>query len=527
MCVFAPWKLVPFFSSQQAPSGFLRWCDLRVLLGQAMARKPNSSKSVAIVRHKTRMTTHGKRIWVSPGRQQEISAHLDGVHAKAKKWSIKSWSERVNKELQTRFGYLGHGGRRKGRGKGKSARCQLVATEQIASKACGGETVHDLVSLPPCLPLAEPPKAKHLTTKSVGCLGLPPVSEMRFGRRLGSGSYGEVFEYRHKNKEFAVKILHEKVPHDVTQIREIQILTHLGKGSGHKGILKLLAWRRSSELRILMFFRSFASDLRALVSASFMDPQKRMSRRQMVYFAARSCDAIAFMHKSRVLHRDIKPSNILLEVSREGDEFDDLFGPVFADFSNAAILQPAVRSNVGLASASMSRLSAAGLHRKLTGNVTTPGYACPEMLIPREYYSYPCDIWALGMVLVEVECLQHACPTGNGDALWQQLLQIWLFSMAQPHLRKALFATSASGEQREQSEFISRARQNLVRHVSPERLVRSLSAHKIGSFYGHLFARFVSKLLTFAPSARSTAQELGSLFSECSVRGWSFWSTSL
>ena len=218
-----------------------------------------------------------------------------------------------------------------------------------------------------------------------------------------------------------------------------------------------------------------------------------------------------------------------MEVSREGVEFDDLFGPVFADFSNAAILQPAVRSNVGLASASMSRLSAAGLHRKLTGNVTTPGYACPEMLIPREYYSCPCDIWALGMVLVEVECLQHACPPGNGGTSWQQLLQIWLFSMAQPHfLRKALFVTSASGKQREQSEFISRARQNIVRHVSPDRLVRPLlSAHSIGSFYGHVFAHFVSKLLTFAPSARGTAQELESLFRECSVRGWSFWHMSL
>ena len=198
-----------------------------------MAGKKNSSRSVAIVRQKIRTKTHGKRIWVSPGRQQEISAHLDEVHAKAKKWSIKSWSERVSKELQTRFGYLGHGGCRKERWKVQSARCQLVATEKIASKACGGETVHDLVSLPPCLPLAEPPKAKlaeppkakHLTTKSAGCLGLPLVSEMRFGRCLGSGSYGEVFEYRHNNKELAVKILHEKVPHDVKQIREIQILT--------------------------------------------------------------------------------------------------------------------------------------------------------------------------------------------------------------------------------------------------------------------------------------------------------------
>ena len=104
---------------------------------------------------------------------------------------------------------MGHGGCRKERGK-TTAPCQLVATDQIASEACGGEVVQDLVSLPPCLPLAEPPKAKHLTLESVGGLGLPPVSEMRFGRLLGSGSYGDVFEYRHNNKELAVKMLHEK-----------------------------------------------------------------------------------------------------------------------------------------------------------------------------------------------------------------------------------------------------------------------------------------------------------------------------
>ena len=473
-----------------------------------------------------KIISHGKIIWVSPRREQEISAHLDRVRAKTKKWSIKSWSARVSKDLQSRFGYLGHGGCRNRRGK-RTAPCQLVATEQIASEACGGEVVQDLVSLPPCLPLAQPPKAKHLTLKSVGGLGLPPVSEMRFGRLLGSGSYGDVFEYKHNNKEFAVKILHEKVPRDAAQIREIRVLKHLGKGSGHKGVLKLLAWRRNSEHRILMFFPFFASDLRALVSASFMDPQKRMSRRQMVYFAAKSSDAIAFMHKSRVLHRDIKPSNILLDVSREGDTFDYLFGPVFADFSNASILQPVARSNVEIVAARRSQLLAAGLHRKLTGNVTTPGYACPEMLVPREYYSYPCDIWALGMVLVEVECLQHACPTEDGGKLWQQLLQIWLFSMAQSHLREHLFATSPFGDLRKQSGFTSRARQNLLRHVSPARLQASLSVHSIGSFYGGLFARFVSKLLTFDPSARRTAQELGSLLSECSVRGWSSWPASL
>jgi mitogen-activated protein kinase kinase 3 len=92
--------------------------------------------------------------------------------------------------------------------------------------------------------------------------------------------------------------------------------------------------------------------------------------------AARILPALAFMHSNHMVHRDIKPANIL--VSTDGE-------PKVSDFGISAFIDSTIaQCNTFL------------------GTVT---YMSPER-INGQPYSFPADVWALGLAMLE-------CATGR------------------------------------------------------------------------------------------------------------------
>ena len=236
--------------------------------------------------------------------------------------------------------------------------------------------------------------------------------------------------------------------------------------------------------------------------------------RQAIRWTRNLSAAVAFLHSRCVIHRDLKPANILLrklgdtplyaDQCRQPAAMTEQWQAVIADFGSSAIVQ----SNHRRAShwggvCTLETWAATG--RALTRKVCTLWYAAPEMLVPDEPYGYPVDIWSLGLVLLEVEAREAACPTRPRAPDWEQLQAFW-------HLCQPAAAGMPSS-----LLLVNRVRQMLARRnvfpwlgtyglIMANGRVRRRS--DVGEWYGPQFRAFVFRLLHFEPHMRVSARQL-------------------
>lgn len=85
-------------------------------------------------------------------------------------------------------------------------------------------------------------------------------------------------------------------------------------------------------------------------------------------FLSKLIDALSYIHSNHIIHRDLKPSNIFL---------DEKYNPKIGDLGTSKILHKN--------------------EKYCTSQTGTPLYLAPEIL-RNEKYSYPVDIWSLGVV---------------------------------------------------------------------------------------------------------------------------------
>lgn len=212
----------------------------------------------------------------------------------------------------------------------------------------------------------------------------PSVPDLALLRRIGNGSYGEVWLARNLVGSYrAVKVLWNcpKDPMDAAQ-REFIGVTHFEPWCrSHQGLVDILHVGRSPDGRFFYYVMELADDLH---SDGDIDPdhyscrslgawvQKRgvLNLREVVSIGLVLAEALEHLHTQGLIHRDIKPSNILF-----------IRGvPKLAD--------------IGL-------VTRAAEHCTVVG---TPGFMAPE-----GSGLVPADVYSLGRVL-------HFCRTGAHHA---------------------------------------------------------------------------------------------------------------
>lgn len=311
-------------------------------------------------------------------------------------------------------------------------------------------------------------------------------------RLLGQGTFGKVVEcYDRVKRTFcAIKII-RAIPkyRDASKI-EIRVLNSLKE---HDPInlnkcIHLIEWF-DYQNHICMVFELLGQSVFDFLKSNEFRP---FPIHHIQQFAKQLLTSVAFVHELKLIHTDLKPENILLvdNTSREA-------GPqMFGVDPKSRILQNTDIRLIDFGSATFEQ----DYHSTV---VCTRHYRAPEIILGLGW-SYPCDIWSIGCILVEFL---------TGDALFQthdNLEHLAMMTVVLGKIPLKLVKASSREAQKffkdgkldyptvettKQSKKYVKALKSLKLTVDPHTNARSL------------FLDLLSRMLVYDPANRLSARE--------------------
>ncbi|XP_021064742.1 serine/threonine-protein kinase 33 isoform X1 [Mus pahari] len=202
-----------------------------------------------------------------------------------------------------------------------------------------------------------------------------------FGRILGQGSFGMVFEVIDKETgaKWAIKKVNkEKAGSSAMKLleREVSIL----KTVKHQHIIHLEQVFESPQKMYLVMELCEDGELKEV-----MDQRGHFSENETRLIIQSLASAIAYLHNKDIVHRDLKLENIMVKSS-------------FIDDNNEMNLNIKV-TDFGLAVQKHGSRSE-GMMQTTCG---TPIYMAPEVINAHDY-SQQCDIWSIGVIMYILLC---------------------------------------------------------------------------------------------------------------------------
>ncbi|CAL0306782.1 unnamed protein product [Lupinus luteus] len=227
------------------------------------------------------------------------------------------------------------------------------------------------------------------------------TSRYKIHSKMGEGTFGQVLECwdREKKEMVAVKIVRGIKKYREAAMIEIEVLQQLGKhDKGGNRCVQLRNWFDYRNHICIVFEKlgpSLYDFLRKNNYRSFPIDLVREIGRQLL-------ECVAFMHDLSMIHTDLKPENILL-VSPEYVKVPD--------YKSSSRSPSSYFKRVPKCSAIKVIDFGSTTYERVDQNyiVSTRHYRAPEVILGLGW-SYPCDVWSVGCILVEL------C---TGEALFQ------------------------------------------------------------------------------------------------------------
>ena len=185
-------------------------------------------------------------------------------------------------------------------------------------------------------------------------------------KKLGEGSFGEVWLVRHKllQKDYAMKIIEKSPYSNIKQIiNEIEILKQLD----HPNILKILEFYLTEDKFYII--TDYCQDGELF---NELEKKTKFTEKEASFIIYQILQAVRYCHKMRIIHRDLKPENIMIM----GRENNGLLHIKLIDFGTAKIFQEG---------------------RKQKALVGSSYYIAPEVI--RGKYDEECDLWSIGVMM--------------------------------------------------------------------------------------------------------------------------------
>ncbi|CAL9777900.1 unnamed protein product [Musa acuminata subsp. burmannicoides] len=221
--------------------------------------------------------------------------------------------------------------------------------------------------------------------------------------KMGEGTFGQVLEcWDLENQEpVAIKIVRSLQKYRDAAMIEIDVLQRLAKADR--------SGTRCVQIRNWFDYRNHICIVFEKLGPSLYDFLRKNSYRSFPIDLVRELgrqllESVAFMHELQLIHTDLKPENILL-VSSE-----------YVKVPDYKVLSWSTKS--GLFFKNLPKTSAIKLidfgsttfeHQDHSYVVSTRHYRAPEVILGLGW-NYPCDMWSVGCILVEL------C---SGEALFQ------------------------------------------------------------------------------------------------------------
>ena len=192
--------------------------------------------------------------------------------------------------------------------------------------------------------------------------------ECKWGKKLGKGNFGEVFEVEYHGKKFAGKLIPKMklmTEDDVKYMQgEIEILK---KMSSCENSVKLYYNYKDNGDEILIL------ELCDCELADILNHSKGFDTSQIYEVMSGLNNAFRYMNQSEIIHRDIKLENIMIKYT---DASHTKFIPKINDYGVSRTL------NKGLASTFCG----------------SPLYMAPEVIMKKPYTD-KADLWSIGVLI--------------------------------------------------------------------------------------------------------------------------------
>lgn len=216
------------------------------------------------------------------------------------------------------------------------------------------------------------------------------VSDFKFGKNLGEGSYSTVVlaTDKHTSRKYAVKILDKRHIIKEKKVKYVNIEKHaLNRLIDRTGIISL--YFTFQDKHSLYFVLEYAPNGELL---SLIKKYGTLNEDCTRYYGAQLLDAIKYMHDNGVIHRDIKPENILL---------DDRLRLQVTDFGTARLLEKKSKPGVNADGNEENDLEDYPVDVRAKSFVGTAEYVSPELL-ESKYCGKPGDIWAFACIIYQM-----------------------------------------------------------------------------------------------------------------------------
>uniref|UniRef100_A0A0D6R4S5 dual-specificity kinase n=1 Tax=Araucaria cunninghamii TaxID=56994 RepID=A0A0D6R4S5_ARACU len=218
--------------------------------------------------------------------------------------------------------------------------------------------------------------------------------------KMGEGTFGRVLEcWDREAKEFvAVKIVRSIQKYRDAAMIEIDVLNVLSKHDKSNS--------RCVQIQNWFDFRNHICIVCERLGPSLFDFLRKNKYRpfpvDLVWdFGRQLLESVAYMHELRLIHTDLKPENILL-VSSDYVKVPDYKRTSEDDMDFKRLPKSSAIKLIDFGSTTFESQDNSSI-------VSTRHYRAPEVILGLGW-TYPCDIWSVGCILVEL------C---SGEALFQ------------------------------------------------------------------------------------------------------------
>nr|KAJ3701864.1 hypothetical protein LUZ61_005569 [Rhynchospora tenuis] len=314
--------------------------------------------------------------------------------------------------------------------------------------------------------------------------------------KMGEGTFGRVVECwdRERREYVAIKVIRSKSKYREAAMIEIDVLTRLSENKDRQS--HCVQIRRWFDYRghICIVFEKLGPSLFDFLKRNKYQPFPLELVRE---FGRQLLESVEYMHDMRLIHTDLKPENILLESSdyiqvptRKRNYLEETKFKLLPKSSAIKLI------DFG---------STAFENTKHSSIVSTRHYRAPEIILGLGW-SYPCDIWSVGCILIEL------C---SGEALFQTHENLEHLAMMERVLgpipeHMIHYASPSSSKYFKRGERLNwpdgaQSRESIKAVKRLDRL-KDMVARYVDQSRGYL-TDLLSGLLAYDPSERLTAKE--------------------